>query len=98
MYEEIETWMEYKTLFKLTSFAIINRPGFPMREDIEPMSLIANEETDTLQDKPAVYYFHAPKWNISSSEIRKQLKNGSDGGHWIHPNVLAYIRKHKLYS
>ena len=98
MYEEIESWREYRQLFDLTSFAVVNRPGFPMRDDVAPGELIEAGATASTGPQPAVYYFPSVECDISSTDIRKELKRGGDGGRWIQPAVRAYINKHKLYA
>ena len=35
MFQEIETWKDYRRLFELAHLVVINRPGFPFRDDLE---------------------------------------------------------------
>ena len=98
MYEEIESWREYRQLFDLTSFAVVNRPGFPMRDDVAPVELIEAGSTASTGPQPGVYYFPSVECDISSTDIREELKRGGDAGRWIQPAVRAYIDKHKLYA
>src|SRR5215831_14649865 len=34
MYRDIETWKDYRRLFELAHLVVVNRPGFPFREDV----------------------------------------------------------------
>src|ERR1051326_3553192 len=37
MYKDIQTWKDYRRLFELVHIVVVNRPGFPMRDDLEPI-------------------------------------------------------------
>ena len=43
MYQEIETWRNYRRLFELARLVIVNRPGFPFRQDIAPYQILSEE-------------------------------------------------------
>ena len=98
MYQEIESWRKYRQLFELTSFAVINRPGFPMRNDIAPVELVNQGVKGSIREQPAVYYFPSVQCNISSTTIREELKCGGNSARWLQPAVQAYIEKHRLYA
>src|SRR5882672_3162683 len=36
MFQEIESWRNYRRLFELAHMVIVNRPGFPFRENVVP--------------------------------------------------------------
>jgi nicotinic acid mononucleotide adenylyltransferase len=38
-----------------------------------------------------------PLVNVSSTEVRKRLAAGEDVTGMLHPDVIEYIREHKLY-
>ena len=38
-----------------------------------------------------------PLIEISSTEIRQKLENGKNVSKFLHPDVLDYIKSHKLY-
>ena len=45
MYQEIETWKNFRRLFELAHLVIVNRPGFPFREDIAPFQVLNEKQT-----------------------------------------------------
>ncbi len=55
-----------------------------------------NEETPMLPDN--VKWLQSPLLDISSTEIRNAISQGIDMQKWLHPAVLDYIKKNKLYK
>ena len=98
MFQDIESWREYRRLFDLAHLVIINRPGFPFRQDIVPFEILTEKKTVTLPDKPAVFYLPFVRQPISSTEIRQDHKRGADVKQWVPPLVWSYIEKNKLYT
>jgi nicotinate-nucleotide adenylyltransferase len=103
MYQEIHTWKDYRRLFDLACIVVVNRPGFPFREDIAPFHvLLQDEQTAELPQKRAgantVFYLPFVEQPVSSSAIRADLKRGGEVRQWIPSEVWSYIEKNKLYS
>src|SRR5262249_8832906 len=40
MYQDIETWKDFRRLFELAHLVIVSRRGFPFREDIAPFQIL----------------------------------------------------------
>jgi nicotinate-nucleotide adenylyltransferase len=98
MYQELESWKDYKKLFELAHLAIVNRPGSCFREDLAPFQVLKETQTVSLPEKPAVFYLPFVEQPISSSEIRDDRRRGAQVSQWLPPMVWNYIEKHKLYS
>jgi nicotinate-nucleotide adenylyltransferase len=99
MYQEIETWRNYRRLFELANLVIVNRPGFPFREDIAPFKVLNEKQTVELPTVgAAVFYLPFVEQPISSTEIRDDCKRGEQVSHRLPPAVWSYIEKNKLYS
>ena len=98
MFQEIETWRNYRLLFELAHLAIVNRPGFPFREDVAPFQILSEPKAVTLPEKPAVFYLPFVRQPISSTAIRDDRKRGADVSQWVPPLVWSYIEKNKLYT
>jgi nicotinate-nucleotide adenylyltransferase len=98
MFQDIESWREYRRLFDLAHLVIVNRPGVPFREDIVPFEILTEKKTVTLPEKPAVFYLPFVRQPISSTEIRHERKQGADVSQWVPPLVWSYIEKNKLYT
>ena len=102
MYQEIETWKDYRRLFQLAHLVIVNRPGFPFREDVAPYQIIHENQRVNLEshlrDQPMVFYLPFVEQPISSTEIRQERKRGEEVSQWLPPMVWSYIERNKLYS
>jgi len=98
MFQEIETWKNYRRLFELAHLVIVNRPGFPFREDVVPFQVLKEKKAVALCDEPAVFYLPFVRQPISSTAIRDDRKRGADVSQWVPPLVWSYIEKNKLYS
>jgi len=98
MYQEIETWKEYRRIFQLAHLAIVNRPDFPFREDVAPFQVLKEKQVVTTSKEPTVFYLPFVHQTVSSTEIRQQCKRGGDVSHCLPTPVWNYIEKHKLYS
>ena len=98
MFQEIESWRNYRRLFEMAHLVIVNRPGFPFREDVAPFQILTEKTAMTLPEKPAVFYLPFVRQPISSTEIRDDRKRGADVSRSVPPLVWSYIEKNKLYS
>jgi nicotinate-nucleotide adenylyltransferase len=98
MYQEIETWKNFRRLFELAHLVIVNRPGFPFREDVAPFQILNEKQTATLPEDATVFYMPFVQQPISSTEIRGDRKKGEEVSHRLPPLVWSYIERNKLYS
>ena len=98
MYQELESWKDYRRLFELAHLAIVNRPGFPFREDLAPFQVLNEQQAVSLPARPGVFYLPFVEQPISSTEIRDDRRRGVQVSQWLPPMVWNYIEKHKLYS
>ena len=91
---ELELWNDIKKLSQLCHFVIVNRPGFSV--DI-PGSLTDTIGKDKVQVLSKLSVQISPI-DISSTDIRKRLREGAGIENLVPPCVCAYIKKHNLYS
>jgi len=98
MYQEMESWREYRRLFELAHLVVVNRPGFPFREDVAPFQILREKKRVTLPVKTGVSYLPFIEQPISSTEIRDDRRRGANVSRRLPPLVWSYIEKHKLYS
>jgi nicotinate-nucleotide adenylyltransferase len=98
MYQEIETWKNYRRLFELAHLVIVNRPGFAFRQDVAPHQILRQKESVTLPREATVFYLPFVELPISSTEIRAERKRGEQVSQWLPPPVWSYIERNKLYS
>src|SRR5438132_6269007 len=87
MYQEIESWKNYRRLFELAHLVIVNRPGFPFREDVAPFQILRERKAVALPEKTTVFYLPFVQQPISSTEIRDDRRRGASVSQWLPPLV-----------
>jgi nicotinate-nucleotide adenylyltransferase len=91
---ELELWKEVKELSQLCHFVVVNRPEYSV--DV-PDSLASVVGNDTVSEIERLKVQISPI-GISSTDIRKRLREGADVSGLVPSCVEAYIREHGLYS
>jgi nicotinate-nucleotide adenylyltransferase len=98
MYQDFETWKDYRKLFTLAHLAIVHRPGFVFRTDLAPHHVVKDGEKVALPAKPAVFYLPFVEQPVSSTRLREDCRKGTDIREWLPAPVWSYIERNKLYS
>ena len=105
-FAEISTWKEAPAIFGLTNLVVIPRPGHPLRDPREYLPRGIEIEGPTghggtrryrVSGGREVLTLEIPVMDISSSDIRKRLKEGRSVRYLLPEEVEVYIRKEKLY-
>lgn len=107
LFMEIETWKDYKELFKLSNFAVITRPGFSNGTIPKlPLALRADFSYDKNTDNVIFYRNKNSKiiaftqirgLEISSTEIRRLIKGEKSIRYLVPEQVEEYITSNMLY-
>src|SRR6266566_3538668 len=87
MFQEIETWRNYRRLFELAHLVIVNRPGSAFREDVAPFQVLTEKQPPSLPAKIRVFYLPFVEQPISSTKIRDDRRRGADVSKWVPPLV-----------
>jgi nicotinate-nucleotide adenylyltransferase len=82
-FAEITLWRRWQDVIGLVEFIVVSRPGF------EPGKAPAEARVHRLGG------IAVP---VSSTEIRKRLRDGGDLDDWLPAAVLSYIRERGLYG
>ena len=90
---ELELWKDIKKLSQLCHFVIVNRPGFSTDTSPRLAELIGD---DNISDMEKLRIEIEPV-GISSTEIRKRLKDRIEIKGLVPECVEAYIKEHGLY-
>ena len=108
LFREIETWREYKELFKLTNFAVITRPGYSDANEEKPPLALENDfsyykEEDNVKfyiDKSSklIAFSRIRGLEISSTEIRLCVKSGRSVKYLVPASVEEYILRDNIYK
>lgn len=102
-FKEIKTWKEYKGLFQITNFIVIERPGTTF-EELD--TLIVSLEAD-FKEKSSEDYINSSGrhillkkstlMDISSTKIRQNIREGKSINFIVPQKVKEYIVKKGLY-
>ena len=91
---ELELWKDIRKLSQLCHFVIVNRPGFSTEASPRLTELIGD---DNIVDIEKLRIEIEPV-GISSTEIRKRLKDRIEIKGLVPECIEAYIKEHGLYS
>ena len=88
---ELDSWKEYEEDFKMCSFAAVLRPGYHKEKflkDVEKMKALGAD----------IFPVETAQVDISSSEIRKRVKEGLGIEKYVPKAVEKFIVKEDLYK
>jgi nicotinate-nucleotide adenylyltransferase len=84
-FNEFDTWREYRRIAEMATIVVMRRPGeYPLRGDL-------------LEKLPRVLKADNPLMDISSSSIRKLVREGKGAGDMLPAPVMQYIKDKRLY-
>jgi nicotinate-nucleotide adenylyltransferase len=102
---KLDTWRDWRGLFDRAHFAVGARPGYPLAAGSLPPAVAAEYsrragDAAALHAAPAgrIAAFPMTALAVSASDIRRRLAAGASARYLLPPEVLAYIRMHRLYS
>ncbi len=81
--ENFHKWKNHESILENYGVLVYPRPGF--------------DKSKVMQHKNIIVAKDAPQMEISSSFIRKAIKNDKDVRHFLPPKVWEYIDKKRLY-
>jgi len=106
---EIDTWMSYKELFKMLPFIVMSRPKKSKTVKTKPLESYINhnvsesyafhrKENRFINNRyQSIYVFNVAPCHISSTDIRKKIRNRIPIGDLVPEKVENYIRGKGLY-
>ncbi len=107
---EIRTWKDWERLLGLCTFVVLSRPGYRF-SDLSRLDFIrsAKEELEKLDGGElneavvrtgsfCIYLELIPLYDISSTDIRKRVREGSSIKYLLPDPVEIYIIENKLYD
>lgn len=85
---DFPAWREPEQIVSLARLAVCSRPGFPVEEVIEALPEAF---------APRVESFVAPLLDISSTDLRRRLREGRSVRYLIPDSVIRFIEEFRLY-
>jgi len=86
-------WHRVRDLIDACNLTTMQRAGYPPPDFDRFESLWGPQRVAKLKRNVV----ETPRIDISSTEVRKRLAAGEDVTGMLHPDVIAYIRRHGLY-
>ncbi len=103
-FNEIATWREVEALFGLTNFVVMTRPGAkrPSLNEVLPPSIAARFKPSRgtsyrHESGRRVFFEEVTLLDISSTKIRRLIRQGRSIQHLTPAAVIRYIEAHGLY-
>lgn len=102
-FSKLHEWHQWEQIFKLAHIIVAHRPKTSLPDE-EPLKTIINthrlENKKALHESPSGYlYFQTvTALDISSSKIRKLIKEDKSPKYLLHDKVWEYIKSHHLYG
>jgi nicotinate-nucleotide adenylyltransferase len=96
----LPSWFEWRRIMTLANLVVLERPGQTAIEPPELMELCQAHEVDRLaHEHPGqIVRLSLPMLEISSTQIRADIKAGKPVDMLLAEPVWAYIRQHDLYQ
>jgi nicotinate-nucleotide adenylyltransferase len=102
---EIATWKDYRNLFTLSHFVVLDRPGYDRRRLEEVLIREVHPECRPLREEPGfqhpsghkVVFQETTLMDISGTGIRNLVRQGRSIRYLLPEAVQGYIIKHRLY-
>jgi nicotinate-nucleotide adenylyltransferase len=94
MLKDLPKWYKIDELMKECTICVMNRGGFDKPDFDSLAGKLSNETIEKLRQN----MIETPLIEISSTDIRQKLLEGKEVGQYLHPEVLDYIKTHKLYT
>lgn len=107
IFNTIETWKEYKSLFEISNFIVMIRPGFSEESEYLPVALSDLFRYHESNIHKTVYINKSSRLiiklkiqglEISSSQIRHFVSSSKSVNNLVPPEVENYMLENKLYN
>jgi nicotinate-nucleotide adenylyltransferase len=94
MLKDLPKWYKIDALLKECTVCVMNRGGFDKPNFDSLTAKLGKEAVEKLRQNQ----IETPFIEISGTDIRQNLLKGKKVGQYLHPEVLDYIKTHRLYT
>lgn len=102
-FEEINTWREAERLMTSTNWIVVTRPGHSIASshlDERFQAIVEQHDAESAKMSPDEYHIYLTRCvnkDISSTEIRRMVRDGESIGAQVPARVAEYIARYELY-
>lgn len=93
MLRDLPRWYQIDDLLKECTICVMYRGGLTLPDFDSLTGRLTAENIENLRQN----MIETPLIEISSTDIRQKVSQGEDAGEFLHPDVLDYIKTHRLY-
>jgi nicotinate-nucleotide adenylyltransferase len=93
----LASWMRWQEVMKKSCLLVVGRLG-DRRELPEEIDVDVECWPDTEPEAGKIIRLGFEETAISSTEVRRSLKQGKSGHSYLHPSVHRYIEQNNIYS
>ena len=96
----LTSWKNYERILELSSILILRRPNYVLKKNY--LAQFEHELTDDLEiflnSKGKIIFFTLTQLDISSTEIKKAIKNNKSCDDYLDKKVLEFINDKSIYK
>ena len=96
----LTSWKNYKRILELSSILILRRPNYVLKKNY--LAQFERELTDDLEiflnSKGKIIFFTLTQLEISSTEIKKAIKDNKSCEDYLDKKVLEFINEKSIYK
>lgn len=97
-FQSFTQWRDWQTILKLTHLVVSSRPGYIYSPDTWAQPYLTDKPEKLKQEIAGnIFFAEVTQFDISATQIRKQLLNGYSASYLLPKSVAKYINKHRLY-
>jgi nicotinate-nucleotide adenylyltransferase len=101
-FTEIQSWKDYPSVLDAAHFAVVSRPGFPVRDLPHRLPTLADRMVSPPLDAishldPMIVLIDSPTSNVSATQIREKRAQGESIAGLVPDPVRQHIEQHGLY-
>ncbi len=103
-FAEISTWHRWREVLPMCHFVVLTRPGHVIAKPVDALPAAFAERyrptgpgTYAMKEGPRLVFLPMTGLDISSSDIRRRLREGKSIWYLVPDTVIGYIEQHGLY-
>ncbi len=93
MLKDLHRWHKINELLGECTVCLMYRGGYDKPDLGSLAEKLSNSDIEKLRQN----LIETPLLTMSSTQIREKITNGQDAGEFLHPDVLDYIKSHRIY-
>lgn len=100
-FRDVPSWRAFPDVLDRCHFVVVSRPGLPassLRQALPALASRMHTPPCPIPATPSIFLVDAPTTAVSSTDVRRRLREGASVDGLVPPAVAAYIADHRLYQ